>query len=106
MDHRPGERRIHPGWWALMLFAFTGVFLVVTSAIFAGTFKSYVPVTLTSDRSGLIMETNAKVKMRGVEVGKVGQIGEAPNGASLKLEIDPDQIQHIPANVKAEIDVT
>jgi phospholipid/cholesterol/gamma-HCH transport system substrate-binding protein len=89
-----------------MLFAFTGVFLLVTSAIFAGTFKSYVPVTLTSDRSGLIMETNAKVKMRGVEVGKVGQIGAAPNGASLKLEIDPDQIQHIPANVEAEIDVT
>jgi phospholipid/cholesterol/gamma-HCH transport system substrate-binding protein len=89
-----------------MLFAFTGVFLVVTSAIFTGTFKSYVPVTLTSDRSGLIMETNAKVKMRGVEVGKVGQIGAAGNGASLKLEIDPDQIQYIPANVEAEIDVT
>jgi phospholipid/cholesterol/gamma-HCH transport system substrate-binding protein len=89
-----------------MLFAFTGVFLVVTSAIFTGTFKSSVPVTLTSDRSGLIMETNAKVKMRGVEVGKVGQIGAAGNGASLKLEIDPDQIQYIPANVEAEIDVT
>ena len=47
---------------------------VCDSALFAGTFTSYVPVTLTSDRSGLVMETNAKVKMRGVQVGRVSQI--------------------------------
>src|SRR6476469_6521179 len=106
MEPRPGERRIHPGWWALMLLGFTALFLVVTSAFFAGTFKSSVPVTLTSDRSGIIMETNAKVKMRGVQVGRVSQVATAKNGASLKLEIDPDQVQYIPANVEAEIDVT
>ena len=89
-----------------MLIAFTVAFLFVTSAIFAGTFKSYVPVTLTSDRSGIIMETNAKVKMRGVQVGRVSQVSTAKNGAKLTLEIDPDQIRYIPANVEAEIDVT
>jgi phospholipid/cholesterol/gamma-HCH transport system substrate-binding protein len=78
----------------------------VTSAIFAGTFKSSVPVTLTSDRSGIILENNAKVKMRGVQVGRVSEVGMANGGAKLKLEIDPDQIQYIPANVEAEIDVT
>ena len=82
MEPRPGEQRIGPGWWALMLFGFTVVFLVVTSAIFAGTFKSSVPVTLTSDRSGIIMETNAKVKMRGVQVGRVSEVGTAKNGAA------------------------
>ena len=46
----------------------------LTSALFTGTFKSYVPVTLTSDRSGLVMETGAKVKMRGVQVGRVATI--------------------------------
>ena len=40
--------------------------------LFAGTLRSFVPVTLTSDRAGLVMETGAKVKMRGVEVGRVG----------------------------------
>ena len=89
-----------------MLIAFTVAFLFVTSAIFAGTFKSYVPVTLTSERSGIIMETNAKVKMRGVQVGRVSQVSTAKNGAKLTLEIDPDQIRYIPANVEAEIDVT
>ncbi len=40
------------------------------------------------------------------EVGRVGQVGTAKDGARLTLEIDPDQIQYIPANVEAEIDVT
>jgi phospholipid/cholesterol/gamma-HCH transport system substrate-binding protein len=106
MESRPGEQRIGPGWWALMLIVFTVVFLVVTSAIFAGTFKSSVPVTLTSERSGIILETNAKVKLRGVQVGRVSEVGTAKNGARLTLEIDPDQLQYIPANVEAEIDVT
>jgi phospholipid/cholesterol/gamma-HCH transport system substrate-binding protein len=89
-----------------MLFGVTAVFLFVTSAVFAGTFKSYVPVTLTSDRSGIIMETNAKVKLRGVQVGRVSEVSAAKDHANLTLDIDPDQIQYIPANVEAEIDVT
>ena len=89
-----------------MLVALTGVFLIVTSAFFAGTFTSSVPVTLTSERSGIIMETDAKVKMRGVQVGRVSQVATAKDGASLRLEIDRDQIKYIPANVEAEIDVT
>ena len=89
-----------------MLFAFTAVFLLVTSAMFAGSFRSAVSVTLISERSGIIMETNGKVKMRGVEVGRVGQVGTSTDGAQLTLEIDPDQIPYIPANVEAEIDVT
>ncbi len=75
--------------------------------MFAGTFKSYVPVTLTSDRAGLVMETGAKVKLRGVQVGRVSQRQRRPRtGVSLKLEIDPDQIQYIPANVEAQIRAT
>ena len=40
-------------------------------------------MTLTSDRAGLVMESGAKVKMRGVQVGRVeaisggGQTGRA-----------------------------
>ena len=89
-----------------MLVVLSILFIFVSSAFFAGTFKSSVPVTMTSDRSGIIMETNAKVKMRGVEVGRVSQIGTANGGARLRLEIDPDQISYIPANVEAEIDAT
>jgi phospholipid/cholesterol/gamma-HCH transport system substrate-binding protein len=106
METRPGDHRIHPAWWTLILLVAVGVFLYVTSALFAGTFRSYVPVTLTSDRSGLVMETNAKVKLRGVEVGRVSQINAEKNAVSLKLQIDPDQIRYIPANVEAQIQAT
>ncbi len=37
-------------------------------------FTSFVPVTLVSDRAGLVMEVGAKVKLRGVQVGEVGTI--------------------------------
>jgi phospholipid/cholesterol/gamma-HCH transport system substrate-binding protein len=103
---RAGEHRIRPGWWALMLLVFTVVFLFVTAALFGGTFRSYVPVTLTSDRSGIIMETNAKVQMRGVQVGRVGKITNEKGRVNLTLEIDPDQIRYIPANVEAQIQAT
>ena len=106
MGPRPGDRRIRPEWWALILVVLTVVFVVVTSAIFAGSFRSSVPVTLKSERSGLIMETNAKVKMRGVEVGRVGHVGASDGSAELQLELDPAQIQHIPANVEAQINAT
>ena len=33
--------------------------------------SSYVPVTLISDRAGLVMDSGGKVKLRGVEIGRV-----------------------------------
>ena len=105
MEPRPGEHRIPTAWWTVILLAAIAAFLFVTAVVFAGTFRSYVPVTLTSDRSGLVMETNAKVKMRGVQVGRVGQIDDGTK-ARLTLEIQPDQIRYIPANVQAQISAT
>jgi len=105
---KAGQRtdRIHPLWWTAILFtAIIGVMLVC-SAFFAGTFNTYVPVTLTSDRTGLVMESGAKIEMRGVEVGRVGGITGGHEPMRLKLEIFPDQIRYIPANVQAEIKAT
>ena len=105
-QRKPGEHRIPTAWWTLILLAAIGVFLFVTTAAFTGTCRSYVPVTLTSERAGLVLETNAKVMLRGVQVGRVSQIGGGKNQASLRLEIDPDQIRYIPANVQAQISAT
>jgi phospholipid/cholesterol/gamma-HCH transport system substrate-binding protein len=101
-----GDSRISKSWWALALIVFTALFMVVTVVIFTGVAKTYVPVTLQADRAGLVLENNAKVKMRGVLVGRVSQIDSNKNGATLKLNLDPDQIQYIPANVGAQISVT
>ncbi|HTQ21477.1 MlaD family protein, partial [Mycobacterium sp.] len=107
MKRKSGQQhRIPTAWWTVILLVAVAVFLFVTTAAFAGTFRSYVPVTLTSDRAGLVMETGAKVEMRGVQVGRVGQISDAKNRAGLTLEIDPDEIRYIPANVEAQISAT
>jgi phospholipid/cholesterol/gamma-HCH transport system substrate-binding protein len=106
LKRKAGQHRIPSAWWTLILLVAVAAFMFVTTAAFAGTFRSSVPVTLTSDRAGLVLETNAKVMLRGVQVGRVSQIGDSNNKASLRLEIDPDQIRYIPANVEAQISAT
>lgn len=100
------EGGLHPAWHTLILVVVFGVLIWLSYALFAGTLRSYVPVTLTSDRAGLVMETNAKVKLRGVQVGRVAQITGGTEPVVLKLEIDPDQVKYIPANIEAQIRAT
>src|SRR5690606_19256081 len=50
------------------------VILAVSIGLFAGKFTETVPVTVISDRAGLVMNPDAKVKMRGVQVGSVRSI--------------------------------
>lgn len=106
MTTRAGRHRTSARSWPLVLILVVAALAFVTAASFNGTFRSYVPVTLTSARTGLVMETGAKVKLRGVDVGRVGKISGGHGGAVLQLELDPSQIRYIPANVDAKIDVT
>ncbi|HET7742040.1 MAG TPA: MCE-family protein MCE3A, partial [Mycobacterium sp.] len=74
MEQRKKPHRIHPGWWTLVLIVFV-IGAIATSAVsFTGALRRFVPVTLVSDRSGLVMESGAKVKMLGVVVGQVSGI--------------------------------
>ncbi|MGB8391044.1 MCE family protein [Mycobacterium sp.] len=106
MAARKGEGRIHPALWTVFLIVALVSFVVVCSSLFSGSFNSYVPVTLTSDRAGLMMEFGAKVKLRGIQVGRVAAVTDRTQSVSLKLEIDPDEIKYIPANVQAQIQAT
>ncbi len=105
MGRGPGKHRLHDAWWTVILFAAIVAAILVTTVSFTGTLRPYVAVTLTSERSGLVMDAGAKVMLRGVQVGRVRQI-DSNHGASLELEIDPDQIRYIPANVEAQISAT
>ncbi|MCW2686775.1 MAG: virulence factor Mce family protein, partial [Mycobacterium sp.] len=100
------DRSLHPALWTLILFAVLAAIIGLTSVMFSGILRSYVQVTLTSDRAGLVMEPGAKVKLRGVQVGRVGEIKGGDNPVSLQLDLYPDQVKYIPANVEAEIRAT
>lgn len=78
--------------------------VVVALGLFKGSFTESVPVTVLSPRAGLVMDPDAKVKMDGVQVGKVASIEEQPNGqVALHLAMDPSQLHLIPANVLVDI---
>jgi virulence factor Mce-like protein len=73
-------------------------------ALFRGTFTKSLPVTVISDRAGLVMDKDAKVKMRGVQVGKVEGIEDRADGtAVLHLAMEPSQMALIPSNVLVDI---
>jgi phospholipid/cholesterol/gamma-HCH transport system substrate-binding protein len=99
------SRRSRLGW-AAGLFVVIIAFVYATMGAFDKTFTSFVPVTLVSDRSGLVMEVGAKVKLRGVQVGEVGTVTGGTTPVSLKLNLFPDEIKFIPANVAARIQAT
>ncbi|MGH3678113.1 MAG: MCE family protein, partial [Mycobacterium sp.] len=103
---RPGEWRISPGWWTLFLLLIIVGLVGVSVFFFTGSYKSYVPVTLTSDRAGLVMNPGNDVKLRGVTVGRVERLSADSQPVSLKLNISSDQLRYIPANVEAEIKAT
>jgi phospholipid/cholesterol/gamma-HCH transport system substrate-binding protein len=100
------DKGLHPAWWTLFLLLFVIAAIWLTYALFTGKLERNVPVTLTADRSGLVMDDGAKVKLRGVPVGRVASIVGGSEPVQLKLEIDRDQIEHIPANVEAQIRAT
>jgi virulence factor Mce-like protein len=78
--------------------------IALAVSLFRGSFTETVPVTVISDRAGLVMNPDAKVKMRGVEVGKVSSIESKPDGtAALHLAMDPSQLHLIPSNVNVDI---
>ena len=106
-DNSPRRGKIDPIWWAPVLFIVIAAISTVTILLFNGSLRDAVPLTLVSDRAGLVMEDGAKVKLRGVQVGEVAGIGAdtaAGNDLSkLKLKMDPGPFQYLPSNVEAEI---
>jgi virulence factor Mce-like protein len=78
--------------------------VVLSFGMFRGAFGQTVPVTVVSERAGLVMNPEAKVRMRGVQVGQVESIETRADGkAVLHLAMNPDALQLIPDNVSIDI---
>ena len=98
---RPG---IVPALAGLATYVAIAAIVALAVGLFRGSFTPTAPVTVLSPRAGLVMNNDARVKMRGVEVGKVASIEALPDGqAALHLAMDPSRLHLIPANVLVEI---
>jgi len=96
-----GNARVIAGFVTVLTL---GLIFALAVGLFRDSFKKTIPVTVISDRAGLVMNPEAKVKINGAQVGKVASIEPlSDGGAALHLALDPASLDAIPANVGAEI---
>ncbi|WP_459549052.1 MCE family protein [Nocardia sp. X0981] len=86
---------------AMVLAAVVAV--VVSLTMFFGGFTPTVTVTVAAPRSGLVLDPDAKVKVRGVQIGRVAGIERTTEGANLRLALDPELLRLVPANATVDI---
>ncbi|WP_051342628.1 MCE family protein [Pseudonocardia spinosispora] len=89
--------------------ALIGLVLVaatVAVAAYDKAFTSSIPVTLQAGRAGLQMHPGNRVKIRGVDLGRVETVALNPDGrgVTLGLALDPTLAKQLPANVTTDLD--
>lgn len=101
---RVGSRNYVPPLLGLLTVAIIAAIFALAVTLFQGGFTETVPVTVISQRAGLVMNPDAKVKLRGVQVGKVASIESLPDGkAAIHLAMYPSNLKYIPGNVLVNI---
>lgn len=88
----------------LAMVVVMGLIVALAIGLFRGDLTKTTEVTVVSDRAGLVLNPDAKVKMRGVQVGKVSSIEARPDGkAIIRLAMEPRQLRYIPTNVSVDV---
>lgn len=77
--------------------------VAVALTMFVGGFTTTATVLVQTPRSGLVLDPDAKVKVRGVEIGTVAEIAQGDDGSTLELALDPDKLKLVPANATVDI---
>ncbi|WP_327112087.1 MCE family protein [Nocardia sp. NBC_01730] len=77
--------------------------VVVALTMFVGGFTTTATVTVEAPRSGLVLDPDAKVKMRGVDIGRVAAVDHTADGAELTLALDPEMLKLVPSNAGVDI---
>jgi len=98
-----GSRRTPVRLAAALLAGLVVAFAVLTYLSYTAAFTSTETVTVAAPRAGLVMEKGAKVKYRGIQVGKVDDISYAGEQARLTLAINSGEMGFIPSNATVHI---
>src|SRR5690349_19566055 len=96
-------KRSHVRIAAAILAALLVAAVVFTYLAYTAAFTSTDKVTVTSPRAGLVMDRDAKVKYRGIQIGQVDSIEYAGDEAKLTLAIDSNEMRFIPSNAVVRI---
>uniref|UniRef100_UPI00036A316E MCE family protein n=1 Tax=Saccharomonospora saliphila TaxID=369829 RepID=UPI00036A316E len=85
----------------LLLVALMVGGVALSVAIYNKSFTDFVTVRLQAGTVGNQLGPNSDVKVRGLIVGRVGEIDTTTEGAELTLELNPEQAELVPSNVSA-----
>ncbi len=96
-------KRSHVRIAAAILAALLVAAVVFTYLAYTAAFTSTDTVTVTSPRAGLVMDRDAKVKYRGIQIGEVESIEYAGDQAKLTLAINSNELRFIPSNAVVRI---
>src|ERR1700756_3046225 len=98
-----GSRRTHVRLAAALLASLIVGFAVLTYLSYTAAFSSTDTVTVSAPRAGLVMDKGAKVKYRGIQIGKVTDISYGGDQARLTLAMNSDEMRFIPSNATVRI---
>ena len=96
-------KRSHVRIAAAILAALLVAAVVFTYLAYTAAFTSTDKVTVTSPRAGLVMDRDAKVKYRGIQIGEVESIEYPGDQAKLTLAINSNELRFIPSNAVVRI---
>lgn len=95
--------RLRYAFYGLVFVVVAALFVAFTIAIYQDRFTPVVPVEVRADSAGLQLLPRSDVKVRGVIVGEVRDIASRGEGAVISLALQPDEVGHIPSDVKARL---
>lgn len=72
-------------------------------AIYNKAFEPVTMVTIKAERAGLQLAKFGDVRINGVLVGQVREVAQDGEEASIRVALQPDEAERIPANVRVEI---
>jgi phospholipid/cholesterol/gamma-HCH transport system substrate-binding protein len=93
-----GKRLLGLAFVALLAAA-----VALSVAVYRKAFTPVTWVTLRTDHTGMQLSRGADVKVRGVIVGEVRDLTADGDKATLRLALDPELSERIPANVSARL---
>jgi len=91
--------------YAIALIVLILLAVLVSVLAYQKVFTSTIPVVLKADRAGLQMHPGNRVKVQGVDLGRVEKIELSPDQRSvdITLFVDPELAAQIPVNVVADL---
>jgi len=92
--------------YALALLAIILAGAVMSGLAYKRTFTSTIPVTLKAGRAGLQMYPGNRVKVQGVDLGRVKSVELTPDqsGVDIVMYLDPELAHQVPVNVEASLE--